>query len=89
MCARTNIGGLSVESESPEPVGIRVLKALSEAIGPDATRTDLCRMMSRVEDDLRSKVDSAMFAKDYKAADRHVNELVFLARLKPEMCPPR
>jgi hypothetical protein len=78
-----------MESESPEPVGIRVLKALSEALGPDATRADFCRMISRVEDDLRRKVDSAMFAKDYTAADRHVDELVFLARLKPEMCPAR
>lgn len=78
-----------VESESPEPVGIRVLKAVSEVIGPDATRADFCRVVSKVEDELRRKVDSAMFAKDYTGADRHVDELVFLARLKPEMCPPR
>jgi len=77
------------ESESPEPVGIRIVKALSEAIGPDATRADLCRVVSKIEDDLRRKVDSAMFTKDYTTADRHVDELVFLARLKPEMCPAR
>ena len=76
-----------VESPEPEPVGVRVLRRISAAIGPDALRTDFCTLMPRVEDGLVREVYDAMRAKDYVVADRAVDELVWFQRIKPEMCP--
>jgi hypothetical protein len=74
------------ESESPEPVPLRVWTRLSEKIGVDARRIDTCRMLEDIERDLRKEVDAAMVAKDYVVADRAIDELSFLVRMKGVAC---
>ena len=75
-----------VESPEPEPVPLRIWTRLSEKIGADARRIDTCRMLDSIELDLIKEVDTAMIAKDYVAADRAVDELSFLVRMKGVAC---
>ena len=72
--------------ESPEPAAIRALKKLSEAIGPDALRTDVCAILPRVEDRMARELRTALAEKDYAKLALLAGELSITARMKLELC---
>lgn len=72
--------------DSPEPAAIRALKKLSEAIGVDALKTDLCTILPRVEDRMARELRTALAEKDYDKLARLAGELSITARMKLELC---
>jgi len=70
-----------------QPVGIRVIERIVEKLAP-SDRTILCRVLHDVESNLLHEATVALTRKDYNAAARLSDELVFLNRAKIDICGP-
>jgi len=71
----------------PQAAYVRLISKVMERLG-DVPKRDLCLAFISTEDALASDAAIAVGEKDYRTADRLVDELVVLERLKVEVCPP-
>ena len=72
--------------DSPEPAAVRALKKLSEAIGPNALKMDLCTIFPRVEDRMARELRTALAEKDYAKLALLAGELSITSRMRLELC---
>ena len=71
-----------------QAVGIRVVKRLSELLGP-TMRTDICVSINQIGNELWEDASNSLGRRDYVESKKDVDELVFLARVQEQLCPAR
>jgi fructose-1,6-bisphosphatase len=72
----------------PEPAYVRVLRRVSEKIGPDAVRTGMCPKMREVLEELTRETVDYLNRRQYSDGYTSAYELWTLSRIYELLCVP-